>query len=446
MIDAITDDAGAERIGATEVAQPVIVAVELALLSLLASFGVRPAAVAGHSVGEIAATVAAGLLTADDAMRLAVARGQAMAPTAGGGRMLATGLDPAAADALVARTPGVSLAAVNGPQACVVAGDADALEAIRVELVAAGTFARWLPVDYAFHSAQMDTAAGALAAWPAAPAPDGDAVPFFSTVSGARWDGPLDGAYWSANAREPVLLAAATEAMLAAGCDVIVEVGPAPALRNPLKTLVAAHGDDVAVLHCLSPHRDDVESILDLLGGLYVAGCDVRWDRLYPRGGSVAALPPYPWDHQRHWIEPADSYGPAPAHPLLGDRLDLAGVSDRRVWHGTISQRDLPWLDDHRVGGAVLLPAAAFVEMAVAAAARADEPVALPRRRVPPAAGGYGGAAARADRRDRRARRRSHRGLQPAARRVRVDVAHDVRGGARRRHRGAVRHRHWRSL
>jgi acyl transferase domain-containing protein/acyl carrier protein len=355
----------------TAVAQPVTVAVQVALARLLACYGVVPAAVVGHSVGEISAAVVAGLLDLDSGLRLAVHRGRAMAGRDAGGSMLAAGLTRDQAARHIG--PGISLAAVNAPRNCVLSGDPARLAALQRRLADDGIFARRLAVRYAFHSARMSLAAqrlaGALSGFRLA-APDGT-VPMYSTLSGRRVSpGELDAAYWCRGVLATVEFAEAVRAAgaQAGGLDAVLELGGHPDLRAALREIAGDRG--FAVLHTLERNADAGLRLLALLGSLYGLGCSIRWEQRYLRGGRVVSLPPYPWQRQRHWIDRPPRPGPGDAGTLLGRAIDLAGVQ-ARVWESALGAGASAALADHRVAGAVVLPAAGYAALARQAAEQA---------------------------------------------------------------------------
>jgi acyl transferase domain-containing protein/acyl carrier protein len=370
-------DATDSRLTATEYAQPLIFAVQAALAELWRVLGITPDAVAGHSSGEIAAAYAAGVLTLDEAMRLAIERGAAMADTAGKGRMLAVGMPEAELRELIARHGGdVDVAAVNADDQVVVSGAAGELERLRTSL-SQGTFTRWLGVDYPFHSAAMESAARALADQLSWLCPRESDVPFYSTVTGDAVVGSrLDQEYWRRNARMPVRFLDAIEAMLR-GHPVasIVEIGPHPVLQRPLRRICASAGRPrTAVLACARRHRE-LPTLLTALGELYQLGAEISWPRLYREEGTdrpPASLPLYPWEHAKYWLAPQQARPVAAAdaghHPLLGPRLPLAAAAGPLVWEHRGGAWAGTWLADHLVAGQPVMPAAGYVDMVLSAA------------------------------------------------------------------------------
>ncbi|MET9342162.1 SDR family NAD(P)-dependent oxidoreductase [Nonomuraea sp. NPDC003804] len=342
----------------TAVAQPLIVAVQIALTELLGSYGIVPAAVAGHSVGEISAAVAAGELDLEAGMRLAVARGRLMAEAAPGGGMLAVGLPVAEARRWC--EDGVEVAAVNAPTATVLAGPAARLAEVARALTEAGVFARRLPVAYAFHSASMARAAELLDAEQAGSAgPAEPEVPLYSTITGRRVT-VTDGERWGRGVREPVLFADAVTAALDDGVDVLLEVGPKPVLQASLRALA---GTRARVLTCVDDGDGQQLAVLRTLGALFGLGAAVRWRRLYPSGSPVVSAPVTPWRRRRFWLDRPAGDRRAGADPLLGGALDLATSPGHTIWQGDLDPVTLPYLSDHKVGEQVVFPAAGYADL-----------------------------------------------------------------------------------
>ncbi len=351
-----------ETLTRTAWAQPAIFAVQLALVRWLERHGVRPDAVLGHSVGELAAAHVAGALDLDAAARVVVARADRMDATTGQGRMLAV---DRGAEAVRALLPELELAAVNGPRSVVLAGPEAALTAARAVLEADGATVTDLGVPYAFHSAVVDAAAASLVEALVGLVPAATAVPLYSTVTGARLDGAaLDAGYWGRNVRAPVQLWSAASALVADGHRCLIELGPHAALTRHL----AETGAEVT--HSLRRARADRRALLELLARLHVTGVEVDWSAIY--GGAIrpVRLPSYPWEHRALW-------GPGPAvldaamvagiTPLTGARRELAGQALAH-YESRISAARPAFLADHAMHGVVLVPAAGFVEILRSAA------------------------------------------------------------------------------
>ncbi len=226
----------ASRLDQTQIAQPALFALQVALAALWKSWGVMPAAVVGHSVGEIAALHVAGVLDLEEAMRIVWQRGRTMQQATGLGRMASVRLNETEAHALIAPYGDrLSIGAINAPRDVVLSGETEALTEVLATLVARGVDHRLLPVQYAFHSAQMARfqqpfvdALGAVRT--AAPA-----IPIYATVTGARADDVrFDASYFGRNMRDTVRFSAAVRAMVADGCNVFVELAPHPVLAHSL--------------------------------------------------------------------------------------------------------------------------------------------------------------------------------------------------------------------
>jgi acyl transferase domain-containing protein/acyl carrier protein len=299
----------------TEIAQPALFALQAGLAALWRSWGIVPDAVVGHSVGEIAAAWTAGALSLEDGVRVAVARGRAMEPALGKGKMAAVELpEDEARAALDGFEDRVCVAAVNSPAATVLAGEAPALEELVGRLRSRGVTCRMLHVEYAFHSPQMEPCDREMAAALADLRPQATSVPMISTVTGAAVDGTaLDGAYWARNVREPVRFAAAVEAL--AGSGVFLEIGPHPVLSVAISQTL----DQATVLASLRRGRDERETLLEALGRLWTLGLPVDWSGVHPDGGRHVHLPSYPFQRQRYWFGIENSAAPAPAVPVIPD-------------------------------------------------------------------------------------------------------------------------------
>nr|WP_231406097.1 acyltransferase domain-containing protein [Streptomyces clavuligerus] len=248
---------GAPSLERVDVVQPVLFAVMVSLAELWRSCGVVPDAVVGHSQGEIAAAYVAGALTLDDAARVVALRSRELLRLAGTGGMVSLAVPEDQARRLVLpHGERIGVAAVNGPEAVVVAGEPAALDALLATCARDGIRARRLPVDYAAHSAQVAGAGDGLRTALADLRPRPCAIPLCSTVTGEPVDGArLDAEHWYRNLREPVAFAAAVEHLIAAGHDLFVEISPHPVLTAAIEATAERAGRDVAAVGTL--RRDD---------------------------------------------------------------------------------------------------------------------------------------------------------------------------------------------
>src|SRR6185312_4366917 len=285
----------------TELAQPAIFALQVGLTELWLSWGVIPTAVAGHSVGEIAAAWASGVLTLDEAAQVAAVRGGAMASARRRGGMIAAELGEAEARGLLADLrSSLEIAAVNGPSSVTLGGAPEDLDAAMAELTRRGATGRRLRVDYAFHTAQMEPFDAEVEAALFDLRPRSAAVPLISTVTGGLLEGPeMDGAYWRRNVRQPVRFGDAMASLAAAGHTAFLEIGPHPVLAA---SIAEAVDPSATVVASLRRGRNERETLLESLGALYVLGWPVDWRGVFPDGGRRAPLPGYPFQRQRYWF------------------------------------------------------------------------------------------------------------------------------------------------
>lgn len=302
------------RLAATEVAQPVLFALQVGLTALWRSFGLECGAIVGHSVGEVAAAHAAGVLTLDDAVRVVFERSRAMQPAMGHGRMAQVECDEATVReelaAALAADGGLSIAALNGPASTVLAGAAAPLQAGLARLQQRGVASRMLAVDYAFHSAQMQPFVPGIQQALTGVAPRAAGVPLISTVT-ARWadasQGDHGAAYWGRNVRETVRFAPALAALFEAGFGAFLEIGPHPSLGSGILATAEALGRGAVVAASLRRAQPANLTLLSGLCTLYEAGAAIDWRALRQPGRRVLTLPAYPWQRQRHWIDAPDA-------------------------------------------------------------------------------------------------------------------------------------------
>ncbi|WP_307811684.1 SDR family NAD(P)-dependent oxidoreductase [Streptomyces sp. AV19] len=378
---------GRRRAGTTDVAQPLLFAVQVGVVAVLRDRGVAPAAVAGHSSGEMAAAWAAGALDLASAARVVVARSRAQASTAGNWGMAALGADVARARALLAPYDGrVEVAGVNSGRDVTVSGDRDALELLYERCGREGVPVRPLDLAYAFHSRAMDGLEEGLTASLEGLKPGRATVPYASATTGTVLDGPeLDAGYWWHNLRRPVLFAPVVERLRELGCDVFVEIGPHPVLCGYLRR--TAGGEPALVVPTLAREVPGPQALDRAVARLVAGGARHDPTVFFPRPGRVVELPAYPWQREEHWNGDVAAWAGGCGdgtvdHPLLGER---AAVADP-VWHGPFDPARVPWLAGHRVGGAVVMPASGLLEMMLAAGRRVlDSPVEITRVAVPAA-------------------------------------------------------------
>ena len=354
-------------LGDTEIAQPLLFAIQVAATLALAEAGVRPAACMGHSVGEVAAAWAAGALSLEQAALVIHARSQRQQATHGVGGMAVLALSYAAA--VDAVTPlGLEVAADNATNSVTVAGPEAGMAALADLASSEGWAFTRLDLAYAFHSAAMGPIEAPLQSDLATLAPGPAAIPFVSTVTGAALDGRLlGGGYWWTNVRRPVRFAQAARALVAAGTRIFLEVGPQPVLQSYLHDALRAAATPGAVLSTLSRRRQAADPFALAAIRCHVAGLDLSGHAMFDGPASPDGLPAYPWQRETYILnrseEATDLVGAASDHPLLGWRT--AGAEE---WTAHLDVAVMPFLADHAVGGAPVLPAAAMVSLMLAAA------------------------------------------------------------------------------
>ncbi|MCZ7458831.1 SDR family NAD(P)-dependent oxidoreductase [Streptomyces sp. WMMC940] len=364
-----------------DVLQPALWAIMVSLAAVWRAHGVRPAAVIGHSQGEIAAACVAGALSLADGARIVALRARAIAEDLSGrGGMMSVALPEPRARELIDGWGGrVAVAAVNGATSVVLSGDADALDELREAILADGGRAKRLPVDYASHCAHVESIRDRLLADLAGIEARPAEIPFYSTVTGGLFDTTgLEATYWYTNLRQSVLFEPTTRALLDDGHGVFVECSPHPVLLHSIEETADALRTDVTIVGSLRRDDGGADRVLAALGEAFVAGVPVDWPVVF-EGLPVrpVELPTYPFQRERYWLEqsaPVHVAGPRSSdHPLLGTAVPVAGA-DEVLFTGRIPAAVTPWLAGHTLSGTVVLPSAALVDAVV----RAGDEVACP--------------------------------------------------------------------
>ncbi|WTL70186.1 type I polyketide synthase [Streptomyces sp. NBC_01518] len=351
--------------------QAGLFAVETALFRLAESWGVRPDAVMGHSIGEITAAHVAGVLSLADAAAVVAARGRLMQALPSGGAMVAVAASEDEVAGLLGE--GVGLAAVNGPASVVLSGVEDAVLAVAAKLAEQGRKTKRLTVSHAFHSVLMEPMLDEFAAVLSQVSWSEPEFAVVSNVTGRLAEpGQLtDPQYWVDHVRRPVRFADGVTAAAGDGDVVFVELGPGAALSS---VVGESAGEQAACVAALRDGRPETQTLLTATAELFVRGVPVGWSGVLPAGAGTGRvdLPTYAFDHQHYWLPatPAtdvSSLGQGKAdHPMLGAVVRLP-QSDGLVFTSRLSLRTHAWLADHAVGGVVLVPGTGLVELAVRA-------------------------------------------------------------------------------
>jgi acyl transferase domain-containing protein/acyl carrier protein len=370
----LTADAAESRLQETEIAQPAIFALQVALARLWRAWGIEPKAVVGHSLGEVAAAHIAGVLSLADAVQLICDRGRLMQQATGNGKMAAVELSPKDTEYWLRGSEGrLAIAAINSPTSTVISGEPDAIESF-LELLQREqptVFCKLLPGNYAFHSPQMLPFAEELVETLNQLQPQAAKIPIFSTVTGQSRNGAdFDAAYWGRNLHQPVCFAPAIEELVNAGQTIFLEISPHPVLSGYISQCLSHLGQEGTVLSSLRRGQPERATLLSSLGNFYKLGCTVDWKQLYPSECEVVSLPSYPWQRERYWFEAKPqtklTNSKTNLHPLLGQKVRSA--IKETLFESELSINLQPFLVGHQVYGIVILPGAAYLEIALAAA------------------------------------------------------------------------------
>ncbi len=368
----------ASAIVSTSIAQPLLFTIQSALTDALADYGVRPGVVLGHSVGEIAAARAAGILSAEEGVRLIMTRSRHQEVCRGLGKMAVLACDEARAAAILSETArsGVEIAAVNGPSSVTISGVETGVRRVLAEARAQRIAAVLLDLDYSFHSALLDGARDGLTADLSDLSLNAGTIPFISSVTGGLAAGEtLDADYWWANVRRPVQFRQAVESAAAMGATLFLECGAKPLLTASIGDTLGRKGLPGLALASLSESDDGTpaDPVLGAVARVLVHGGAVDDAVVFGAPPALPVpLPSYPWQRQRYVLPRSndgltalgDPFSGSDAHPLLGFRMAQGSPE----WRSVIDPELVPYLADHRVDGEAVMPAAGLIEMVLVVA------------------------------------------------------------------------------
>ena len=358
----------ASRMEETAVLQPANFALQLGLAELWKAMGIEPAAIVGHSAGEVAAACVAGSLGFEDAITVIFHRARLQQRTSGEGRLLAVSIPEAEALELPAVRHGLlHVAAVNSPASVALAGTQDHLDQVKQYFDGKDVFARFVHGNVPFHSPAMDRLEPELREVLAGLKPLAPAIPLYSTAIGGRVTGAVhDASYWWRNVRDPVRFAAAAFAMIDDGITGFLEIGPNPVMAMSVTDCLRERSKHGFALPSLKRKEHDGAVLSHSCAELYVTGHNPDWSAYYP-GQRALPLPGYPWQRETFWMEAdsnrRDRLGVLD-HPLLGSRID----DPKPRWLRTLDGTRPSFLADHEVMGGNLFPGAGYVEMALGVA------------------------------------------------------------------------------
>ncbi|KAJ6023925.1 Acyl transferase/acyl hydrolase/lysophospholipase [Penicillium herquei] len=390
LVSELTEDRDAAHLREPEFSQPLVTALQLALISVLSQWGIRPARVVGHSSGEIAAAVAAGYLTSETAIKVAFFRGQAgkQLPPQEAVGMLAVGVSADQIEAFIdSEDDAVQIACFNSPRSLTVSGTVAALERLRERLQAENHFARLLQVNYAYHSKYMSSIGKRYLEMlkahgiEASQTKSTDTI-MFSSVTGAALEHPVDATYWLENMVSEVRFDQAASEMLKGkdGVNFLIEVGPSNALKGPVAQIIDAIASSIGgpPIYTSAAQRgtETLQALYHTAGRLFTAGGNVNLSKvneysLQDPPSTLVDLPNYAWNHsKKYWHESQASKDwrarPFLKHDLLGTKV-LGTPWQAPTWRNTLRLNDHPWLKDHRIGDQVVFPGAGYVAMAMEA-------------------------------------------------------------------------------
>lgn len=372
LADELAGVLGEDRLTLTEIAQPALFAIQVGITQMLRGQGIRPLAVAGHSVGEVAAAWAAGQLSLKDAVRVIFHRSRLQGETKGLGQMTAVALGQQELGHLLIElglADDLVIAGINSARGLTLAGQGNHLSQVEAHLRGKGVRFKRLDLDYAFHSPAMDPIREPVRQALAHLAQGNPELTFYSTVTGGliqELNAHAD--YWWHNIRQPVLFEPTIDRMIEAGCTLFIEVGPHPILTGYIHEILRDKGVEGRVLSTLTRDEYLPEKIQQTIDQALLAGGQCDWEMHFPVKVPYQSLPNYPWQREHHWIKPsAESLGSLdryPVHPLLGYPLKQLGL----CWENQLDTLSHPLLADHVVGDSAIFPGTGYAELALAAA------------------------------------------------------------------------------
>lgn len=379
LLEAMWQSSDPESIHQTNIAQPAIFSTQVALAALLAARGIVPAAIVGHSAGEVAASYVAGALSFEDAIKVIYHRSLLQHTTEGMGKMLAVALTQAQLQPYLAgHEQQVSVAAINSNDAITLSGDENVLAEIARQLDDKGIFARFLKVEVPYHSPVMESLKQPLQDALQSIRVMTPHTALYSTVTGKiTAEGDWGASYWPQNVREPVFFMQAIEQILADGFNTFIEVAPHNALAGSIKKNLRGPG---LVVTTMKRDQNDAIMLAQTISALHVAGIALDWPRLMPAGARFVTLPNYAWQHARYWQEnevvresriknqSVRNGFIDTNHPLLGARLN----SQSAIWQTEVDLQKLTYLNDHQIENDIVYPGAAYVENGLAIASSLD--------------------------------------------------------------------------
>src|SRR3990167_4599604 len=356
----------------TEVAQPCLFALQVAITQYLLSQGIVVEAVLGHSVGEVTAAWMSGALTLAQAVEVIYVRSFWQGKTRGTGKMAAIALPLTTVQTMLSDlnlSEVLTISAINSPKGITLSGELSALEKLKSVCAEKNIFYSILELDYAFHSKYMDSIEVNVLSALSNLKPNNGAIRYVSTVNGKTVSGnTLTAAYWWRNIREPVNFQNAVDELITDGIKLFIEVGPHSVLKRYVDDCLANKEIKGLVVSTMKRNAGALQDIRSAVFKMGMAGATLNWHYFFPVIGNHIELPAYPWIKEKYWIKPTNENTDQTAlsieHPLLGYRIKQG----EPTWENHLDAVVVSYLADHVVSGLPVMPAAGYAEMALAAA------------------------------------------------------------------------------
>ncbi len=304
LIDEIRADEDTSRLGELDVVQPFIFAIQVSLAAMWQAWGVEPDVVIGHSMGEVAAARAAGILSIEDAAKIICRRSRLLVRIAGQGGMAHVELPADEVQEVIAPfKSSLAVAVRNGPRSTVISGDVGPLDTVLATLESKGVFCRLLKVDFASHCPQIDILKEDFAAVLFNLRPREGRIPMVSTVTGEAVRGhEMTAEYWVRNLRDPVLFAPVVQRISEERTTLFVEIGPHPNLLGAIEDNLREVKHEGVAIGTMRRSIGERRAMQEALGALHVRGAAIDWKRIGPARGRSVQLPTYPWQRRKYWV------------------------------------------------------------------------------------------------------------------------------------------------
>lgn len=376
LLEEMNKDEEHSQVHDTRIAQPAIMAIQIALVELWKKHGVTPQGVVGHSIGEVAAAYTSGALTLEQAVQVIYHRSRGQHAATGKGKMLAISIAQDEAEKIIEDVADVvSIGAVNGPEMIVLSGDEEPLTKISNEMESKDIFNKFLRVAVPFHSHHMEPLKDELISSLEHLKPQKAKLDLYSTVTGKKENGMhLLSEYWYNNVRKPVYFTNALNQMLDDGYNLFIEIGPHPALSGGAEELFQKKELKASIFPSIKRKEPEKMRFLQTLGSISAKGYKLDWDAIYPESNSILDLPKYTWDLKSFWFEPTQhklNRVERKPHPLITGYTQSA-INDNTYSFDVLLDRHVePFIDDHRVDDVIIFPGTGHLEISTAAAKHA---------------------------------------------------------------------------